>query len=92
MENNNSKETGTKRIKYTFLDELPGTAGPLSSYGKHELNGVYIDYPNKKVYLFNGVKYKELVAYIYKGNSYYQVLDIENKQIKMSHKLLFDWL
>ena len=81
-------KTGYKQ-KYTFLTELPKTVESLDSYGKHDLDGVYIDYENEKLYLFNGVRYRELLTLRREGNIYYNCFDIENKQVRLYHKVLF---
>ena len=75
--------------QYTFLDELPETAESLDSYNGHDLSGVYIDYKNEKLYLFNGVKYRELLPMRCKGNIRYCCYDIEDKRVYLYHKVLF---
>ena len=75
--------------QYIFLNELPETAESLDSYNGHDLDGVYIDYENEKLYLFNGVRYRELTPCRFKGNIVYNVQDIENKYAKLYHKILF---
>ena len=86
---NNKNRSGQKHYKYTFFDELPETAEPLDAYNGWEFDGLYIDYENKKLYLFNGIKYRELLSSRNKGNIYYVVSDIENKRRALSHKVLF---
>ena len=85
----NRSKPSRSDIEYTFYDELPDTAEALESYGEHELDGVYIDYTEEKMYIFNGVRYRELLACRDRGNIYYRTYDIENKLTKMSHKQLF---
>ena len=75
--------------KFQFLDELPETAEPLDSYNGYDLDAVFVDYENKKVYLFNGIKWRELSACRSHGNIFYNVRDIENKNIQLYHKVLF---
>jgi len=50
---------------------------------------MYVDYENEKLYMFNGVRYRELIPLRNRGNIYYNTYDIENKQITLSHKVLF---
>ena len=86
---NMKNKSSYKGYKYIFLDELPDTAESLDSYNGHDLDGVYVDYEQQKLYLFNGVKYRELVACRCKGSIYYKVHDVENKQTPLYHKVLF---
>ena len=86
----NLKNRSGRNHKYIFIDELPETAESLDSYNGYDLNGVFVDYENKKVYLFNGVKWRELVPCRDRGNIYYRVYDIEQKQISLYHKVLFE--
>ena len=86
---NQKNRSSTRRTNYTFLDELPETAESLDSYNGHDLDGVFVDYEEQKCYLFNGVKYRELVACRCKGSIFYNVHDVENKQTPLYHKVLF---
>ena len=86
---NCKNKSSSRGIKYTFYDVLPESAEQLDSYNGYDLDGVYIDYENEKLYLFNGVKYRELTTRRVKGNIYYRVHDIENKRITLTHKVLF---
>ena len=86
----NSRNFGSMRgVQYTFHDELPETAESLDAYNGHEFDGLFVDYDEQKLYLFNGVRYRELVSTRDRGNLYYRVYDITNKQRKLSHKILF---
>ena len=86
---NQKNKVGHKELKYNYFDKLPESAEKLDSYNGYDLDGVYIDYENEKLYLFNGVKYRELTTRRVKGNIYYRVHDIENKRITLTHKVLF---
>lgn len=86
---NNKNRTSTKGYQYIYMDELPETAEPLDSYNGHDLDGVYIDYEEQKLYLFNGVRYRELIPCRIRGNIRYCVHDIENKSVDLRHKVLF---
>ena len=86
---NNRNRTGNKGVRFTYLDELPDNAEPLDAYNGHEFAGLWSDYENEKLYLFNGVKYRELVATRRQGSIRYRVLDIENIYRDLSHKVLF---
>ena len=86
---NNKNKTSHRNVTYTFVDELPETAETLDSYGSHELDGYYVDYTNEKLYVFNGINYRVLVAIRNKGNICYYARDIENKLCKLAHKVLF---
>ena len=88
QQDNLKNKTGY-RHKYTFLENLPESAQSLDSYNGHDLDGVFVDYELKKVYLFNGLKYREIVPCRHIGNMYYRVQDIEDIQIRLSHKILF---
>ena len=86
---NNKNRGSMNNTNYTFIDELPETATQLSSYGKHDLDGIYIDNENEKVYVFNGIRYRELLPCAHTGNIFYTAYDIEEKKIKLYHKVLF---
>ena len=86
---NMKNRAGLNGHTYTYLDELPETAEPLDAYDGYEFDGLWIDNVNQKLYLFNGVKYRELVSTRKRGNICYNVWDIENKQRKLLHKVLF---
>ena len=86
---NNKNKSVHNGKHYTFLDELPETAESLDSYNGFDLGGVYIDYENEKLYLFNGVRYRELLPIRNRGSIRYFVYDIENNRIYMNHKVLF---
>ena len=75
--------------QFTFIDTLPDTAGSLDSYNGYDFDGLFIDYEEKKLYLFNGVRYRIVIPCRNKGSLYYNVCDIENKQRQLSHKVLF---
>ena len=85
----NQKNKSSWRCQYVFIDELPETAEQLDSYNGHEFDGLWIDYESQKLYLFNGIKYREVVATRRQGNIRYRVLDIENIYRDLSHKVLF---
>ena len=85
----NQRNKTSWRHQYVFIDELPESAELLESYNGHDFDGLYIDYENEKLYLFNGVKYREIVATRRQGNIRYRVLDIENTYRDLSHKVLF---
>ena len=75
--------------EFTFLDELPEEAESFDSYNGHDFDGLFIDYNEQKLYLFNGVRYRELVPCRSGGSLCYWVYDIEGKQRRLSHKILF---
>lgn len=85
----NQRNKSGRVHQYVFLDELPETAETLDAYNGHEFDGLWIDYENEKLYLFNGVKYREIVATRRQGSIRYRVLDIENIYRDLSHKVLF---
>ena len=86
---NQRNKTGWGDHKYTYIDELSETAESLDAYNGHEFDGLFIDYETQKLYLWNGIKYRELIGTRYKGNIYYQAYDIENKMARLAHKVLF---
>ena len=85
----NNKNRAGYRYQYVFLDELPETAESLDAYNGHEFDGLFVDYENEKLYLFNGVRYREVIGTRTHGNIYYQVYDIEDKRRRLAHKVLF---
>ena len=82
-------QAGRGRVRFTYLDELPETAEPLDSYNGHDFDGLYVDYEREKLYVFNGLKYRELTPKRIRGNIYYQTYDIENHNRSLYHKVLF---
>ena len=86
---NNKNRTGRGKYAYTYLDELPDTAESLSAYNGHEFDGLYIDYENQKLYLFNRTRYREAIATRNRDNLYYNIRDIENKLQHLNHVVLF---
>ena len=89
QQQNLRNRSSLKGRHFIYHDELPDTAEPLDSYSGHDLDGVFVDFENQKVYKFNGIKYRELTACQNGGCIYYWVLDIENKQVHLCHKVLF---
>ena len=89
VSDNNKNRSSTRSCEYVFLDELPETAEPLDAYNGHEFDGLFIDYDSEKLYLFNGVKYRELFPCRGSGNIYYNAYDIEDHQRRLAHKVLF---
>ena len=85
----NQKNKAGCRNKFIYHDELPETAESLDSYNGHDLDGVFVDYELKKVYLFNGLKYRELVICRNGGRLFYNVQDIENKRVALYPIVLF---
>ena len=86
---NQRNRSGYKGKPYVFLKQLPPSAELLESYKDHELNSVFIDRIQKKLYEFNGVCYRELVPYKYRGHYYYYAYDTEDRRIHLSHTYLF---
>ena len=86
---NQRNKSINKGHQYVFYDELPETAEPLDAYNGHEFDGLFIDYENEKLYLFNGINYRELVPLRNKGNIYYIAYDIEGHKRTLAHKVLF---
>ena len=86
---NQKNKSSNKGHHYKFLDELPESAESLDAYNGHEFDGLFVDYENKKLYIFNGVKYRELVPCRITGNIYYRFYDIEDRRTALSHKVLF---
>ena len=85
----NNKNRAGYRYQYVFLDELPETAESLDAYNGHEFDGLFVDYENEKLYLFNGARYREVIGTRTHGNIYYQVYDIEDYRRRLAHKVLF---
>jgi len=84
----NQKNISGYGKKYVFIDELPTTAKPLLKYNNHELKDVFVDYENKKLYLFNTDKYREIIPHHDRGFMYYTITT-NRKTAKISHKTLF---
>ena len=90
VSDNNKNKVGWRDDKFNFFDELPETAEPLDRYNNHELNGIYVDYENRKVYKFIDVGYRELIPRHANGLVYYHVIDLSNKYTRLYYNRLFD--
>ena len=89
-ENSKNKSNYGQR-QYTFIDELSETAEPLERYNNYEFDDLWIDYGSQKLYLFNGIKYRELLEHRDKYSIFYYAYDRNNgKQCKLCHSKLFD--
>ena len=71
-------------------DKLPDTAEPLESYGSHWFDGLFIDYEQEKLYLFNGVNYRELIPRRNQSSIVYYCYDLQKKRVSLYHSLLFN--
>ena len=87
---NQRNKSSYKGKPYVFLEQLPPSAVLLESYNDHDLNGVFIDRARQKLYMFNGVCYRELVPYERRGHYYYHIYDVEGSHTSLSHNLLFN--
>ena len=89
-ENSKNKSTYGQH-QYNFIDELPETAEPLEHYNNYEFDDLWIDYGAQKLYLFNGIKYRELLVHHNQNSIFYYAYDRNNgKQCKLCHSKLFD--
>ena len=88
-QNQRNRSSNGHGYQYTFLDELPESAESLDSYNGHDFDGLYVDYENQKLYLFNGIRYRELIPCRNQGNIVYYANDIENINRGLYHKVLF---
>ena len=70
--------------------ELPETAEQLDSYGTHWFDGLFIDYEEQKLYLFNGVNWRELIPRRSHGTIVYYCYDVQKKRVSLNHNMLFN--
>ena len=88
---NSMNKSSYGQHQYVFLDELSDTAEPFERYNNYEFDDLWIDYGTQKLYLFNGVKYRELLEHHDKYSIFYYAYDRNNgKQCKLCHSRLFD--
>ena len=87
---NQKNKTSNKGRQYTFIDELPDTAEPIEFYGTHEFDDLWIDYGSQKLYVFNGVRYRELLEHRRQFHCYFTTYDREGKRVWLYHNKLFD--
>ena len=85
----NMRNISGYRQQYTYIDKLPETAEPLDVYNGHEFDGLFIDYENQKLYLFNDIKYRELTLLPNHDAIRYAALDVAKHCRFLSHKVLF---
>lgn len=85
---NQRNRSRVNNVTYTYIDELPEETQALESYGRHELDNYFINFELKKLYVYNGVRYRELVP-VRAGTVCYTAVDIEGKKIKLCHNVLF---
>lgn len=90
VSDNQRNKTRWGSHQFVFIDELPETAEPLERYNNHEFDDLWIDYENQKLYLFNGVKYRELLQHQRVFSSYYRINDREGKTVYLPFSVLFD--
>lgn len=76
-------------VTYTYLDELPEGSESLESYGKHDLDGYFINTELEKVYVWNGARYRELYPVVVMGSIAYSAVNTEGKKIRLYHRQLF---
>ena len=88
---NSKNKSSHYQHQYVFLDELSETAEPLEFYNNHEFDNLWIDYGNQKLYLWNGIKYRELLEHHIKNSIFYYAYDRnDGKQVRLYHNILFD--
>ena len=88
---NMKNKTSHFQRQYNFIDELPETAEPLERYNNHEFDDLWIDYENQKLYLFNSIKYRELLEHHNKNSLFYVAYDRnDGKCVLLYHNKLFD--
>ena len=87
---NNKNKTRFMSHQYVFLDELPETAEPLEFYNNHEFDDLWIDYENQKLYVFQGVKYRELIQHPKRHTSYYNAYDKKGNHVSIYRSVIFD--
>lgn len=72
------------------LESLPPTAEPLTKYGTAELDSVFIDKTNEKVYQFDSRTYNECWAQVENdGYAKYVVKDKYGFMVTLQHHILF---
>ena len=82
-------QAGRGRNRFNYIDELPETAEQLDAYNGHEFDGLYVDHEEEKLYVFNGLQYRELRPSRINGSTYYQTKDINGRGVALSHLILF---
>ena len=78
MRNRNS----IKGKPFNYIDELPDTATPLTSYNNHQLEHIYIDPTTKNLYLFNGARIRVLERIAIK--------DVNGKNVMLDRERLLE--
>ena len=85
----NDKNKTSYNEKFTYFTSLPENATALKSYGNHELKNIFIDYQQKKVYVFNNIQYREIIIRKDNEKDVYWCKDVNNKRIRLFYNLLF---
>ena len=88
----NQKNKSSYRGKpFRFIEEMPTNATPLLNYNEHQLEDIYIDRATQKLYLYNGVRIRELEPVRVKGCStnYYNTKDVKGNDVRLCHNRLF---
>ena len=85
---NMRNQNGKNGKPFVFIDKLPETSEPLTSYNQHQFESLYIDRSTQKLYLFNGARIKLLEPI--KSTFDYRVRDVEGRKAFLSYNKLFD--
>ena len=78
------------RSNVVYLRELPENTVELKSiYLYHNYNGYYINYDLQKLYVFTGIKYRELNQIRNGNRMYYNLIDANGDNRCLKHNVLF---
>ena len=93
ISDNNKNMPSKNGYSYTWLHELPTNAKPLNFYYLYTFANVYVDYENKKIYQYVSPRYRELRLCVQKDGKrpHYNILDINNKCIRVNYNRLFGY-
>ena len=89
QQDNMRNKSGHMGYRYVFLEELPPTTQLLESYNEHEFDNLFVDYIQHKLYVFNGIVYRELIPCTDRGSICYWTYDTDHKWCHISHNKLF---
>ena len=79
-----------KGVVFKYIDELPDDSEELTQYGKHELDGYFINTRRKAVYRqITENRYRKLKLLVSGGSRFYCVTATNGKHIQIAYKQLF---
>ena len=85
VQQNNLNRTSSKGVVYTYVDELPENAIPVTCYQDREIRDVY--FADNEFYKFTGVQFKIMPKHHFKSGYYVNTRDVNNKVVAICYNV-----